>query len=354
MDEIRVFDIYWRFMKTCLLLIVVFAFTACSDKYDIYKSRYTRDTHNNLPDYSDLFYWASHPWKKDPADSIPKPLLNEPRDSVIDVFFLHPTMYTSKRRFKDWNVEINDAYHNAKTDYSTILYQASVFNQHARIFAPRFREAHIKAFFSKDSIIRSKAFIVAYEDIKKAFEYYLKNWNNNRPIIIAAHSQGALHAERLLKDFFEDKPLGQKLVAAYVVGWPVSTKYFISLKMCSDSLETNCLCSWRTFRKGYIPKYLKHNKENSFATNPLNWKTDDSYATRSENKGSVLLKFNKIYKRTTDAQISNGLLWVRRPKFPWSFMYFTHNYHPGDINLFYINIRENVEQRINAYFKKNS
>ena len=92
---------------------------------------------------------------------------------------------------------------------------------------------------------------------------------------------------------------------------------------------------------------------NSFVTNPLNWKADETYAGKSENKGSVLLKFNKIYKKTTDAQIHNGLLWVKKPKFTWSFMYTTRNYHTGDINLFYLNIRENAEQRINAYFKKN-
>ena len=33
--------------------------------------------------------------------------------------------------------DIDDNYINAKTDYSTILYQASVFNQHARVFAPQ-------------------------------------------------------------------------------------------------------------------------------------------------------------------------------------------------------------------------
>jgi hypothetical protein len=97
---------------------------------------------------------------------------------------------------------------------------------------------------------------------------------------------------------------------------------------------------------------MREQTSNSFVTNPLNWRADETYAGKNENKGSVLLKFNKVYKRTTDAQIHNGLLWVKKPKFPWSFMYVTRNYHIGDINLFYINVRENVEQRINAYFKK--
>jgi hypothetical protein len=346
--------LYFLMKQVLFIIIISLTVSSCADRYVAHKPQYTRTTTRTQPDYSDLYYWASHPQKWDPADSIPKPLLNEKRDSVVDVFFLHPTTYTSKRKFKEWNVEIDDAYHNAKTDYSSILYQASVFNQHARIFAPRFREAHIKTFFLKDSILKQKNLELAYQDIKAAFEYYLKNWNHNRPIIIASHSQGSVHAERLLKEFFEDKALKSQLVTAYVLGWPMPKQSFISLKPCIDSTDINCLCSWRTYRKGFTPKYMRDETSNSLATNPLNWKADETYAGKNENKGSVLFKFNKVYTKTTDAQINNGLLWVKKPKFPWSFMYATRNYHIGDINLFYINIRENVEQRINAYFKKQS
>lgn len=336
------------------LLFAILVLTGCADKYSVYKSQYKHANPNRNPDYSDLFYWASHPWKQDPADSIPKPLKNELRDSIVDVFFLHPTVYTSKRKFKEWNVEIDDEYNNAKTDYSTILYQASVFNQHARIFAPRYREAHIKTFFLKDSALIKRNLDLAYTDIKNAFEYYLKNWNHNRPIIIAGHSQGSVLAQRLLKEFFENKPLNTQLVAAYITGWSVAKDYSSSLRMCSDSTETNCLCGWRTFRKGYIPKFLKYENGNSFVTNPLNWKTDNTYANRKANKGSVLFNFNKIYKHTTDGQIQNGVLWVKKPKFPWGFTYFIRTYHIADLNLFYINVRENVEQRINAYLKNHA
>ncbi|MGH2552237.1 MAG: DUF3089 domain-containing protein, partial [Chitinophagaceae bacterium] len=259
---------------------------------------------------------------------------------------------------------IDDDYLNAKTDYTSILFQASVFNRQCRVFAPRYRQAHIVNFFSKDKESASKAFDRAYNDLKTAFEYYLKTWNHERPIIIASHSQGSLLAERLLKEFFENKPLLSKLVVVYVLGWPVLNDYFSNLKMCEDSLETGCLCSWRTFRKGYIPSYMRANKNivaggnaffnnHSFVTNPLNWKTTSEYASKKMNKGSVLTKFNNIYFHTTDAQIGNGLLYVKKPKFPWSFLYFRKNYHIADINLFYLNIRENLQQRIVSYLKKN-
>jgi len=331
-----------------LLLITLFS---CSDKYQAFRSQYQFKSPDGNPDYGNLDYWAAHPWKHDPSDSVPAPLRNEIRDSIADVFFLHPTTYTLKREKKQ-NADIDDDYINAKTDYSTILFQASVFNQQCRVFAPRYRQAHIANFFSKDKEKATKTFELAYEDLKNAFEYYLKNWNKGRPIIIASHSQGSLLAERLLKEFFEGKPLQKQLVVAYVIGWPVPKEYFTSLNMCADSLQTGCLCSWRTFRKGFVPYYLKNENGNSYVTNPLNWTTGNEYASKKMNKGSVLTKFNTIFYQTTDAQISNGLLYVKKPKFPWSFIYFTSNYHIADINLYYLNIRENVKSRIDAFRKK--
>src|SRR6188474_2543106 len=190
------------FLPGFLLLIL---FSSCSDKYLAYKSLYQFKSKDKKPDYSDLNYWAAHPLKWDPSDSVPKPLRKEKIDSLVDVFFLHPTIYTMDLKDSSLNADIDDAYLNAKTDYSSILYQASVFNQHANIYAPRFREAHISAYFTNDTLASINAFATAYADIKTAFEYYLKNYNHGRPIIIASHSQGTTHALRLLKDYFDNK-----------------------------------------------------------------------------------------------------------------------------------------------------
>lgn len=344
-------------MNRFLLFLVSLFFIGCN-KYKPFINNYNFKSNNGKPDYNDLNYWAAHPYKHDPSDSIPKPLRNgsgnyQIQDSTVDVFFLHPTTYTRHRRKvpKNLNADIDDRGLNAKTDYTTILYQASVFNQQGRVFAPRYRQAHISLFFTKNKAKADSAFEIAYQDLKLAFEYYLQHWNNGKPVIIASHSQGSKLGERLLKEFFENTPLQKQLVAAYIVGWSVPKEYFSSLKMCNDSLQTGCICSWRTLRKGFIPHFFPDENGNSFVTNPLSWTTAEGYVSKKFNRGSVLTNFNKIYEHTTDAQIHNGFLWVKKPKFPWSFLYFRRNYHIGDINLFYLNIRENVRQRIVAYFR---
>ena len=331
-----------------LFLLALFLFS-CSDKFLSYKNEYKFKSEGGKPNYADLDYWAAHPWKKDLSDSIPEPLRFETTDSSADVFFLHPTMYTKKLKGKSLNAEIDDPYLNAKTDYSAILYQSSVFNQSCRIFAPRFREAHISQFFTLDTLESGKAFELAYADIRVAFEYYLKNFNHGRPIIIAAHSQGSKHALRLLKDYFEDKPLRNQLVVAYILGWQIPKDQFNTLTMCVDSLETGCICGWRTLREGYLPRYIKNEKGNSFVTNPLSWTIDEQPVSKDLNHGSVLFDFNKIYKGVASTRIKDNVLWISKPKFPHGSLYLSKNYHAGDINLFYINLRENVRTRIQHF-----
>ncbi len=338
------------FSYCCFFVFLLFS---CSRKYHQFVSEYNFKSTNGAPDYADLKYWAAHPFKKDPSDSIPKPLRSLANDTIVDVFFLHPTTYTGKFKQKRYNADIDDAYTNAKTDYSSILYQASAFNGQCRVFAPRYRQAHISMYFHKDTSEARQAFDFAYQDIKTAFEFYLKNLNKGRPIIIASHSQGTTHAKRLLKEFFEGQILMNKLVCAYLPGMSIEKDFFIGLPVCKDSLSTGCFVSWRTYRKGYQdPRFVKKENHAAIVVNPLTWSAETVYAPKILNKGAVLYKFDKIFPETNDAQINGNVLWISKPRFPWGFLYLSRNYHPGDINLFYLNIREDVKRRIGLFWKQ--
>lgn len=336
--------------RSILMLLsgVFYFFLSCSPKYAQYASQYSFENKAHAPDFSNLNYWAAHPDKKDPSDSI-SPSIDKitVRDTAADVFFLHPTTLTS---YSDtsWNADINDPFINAKTDYSPILYQASVFNE-SRVFAPRYRQAHIRAYYSTDSAQNRKAFDLAYEDIKTAFQYYLNNFNHGRPIIISSHSQGSTHAQRLLKDFFENKPLKNQLVVAYILGMYIPATYFHDLKMCTDSTQTGCIAGWRTFKHGYEPDFVLKEKNTGWVTNPLTWQTTDVYASSDLNKGGIISNFEKLHKGISDAQIHDGVLWINKPHMPGSILLRMKNFHVGDINLYYMNIRENLRQRIRNY-----
>jgi hypothetical protein len=334
-----------------VILVSISLFFSCSPKYLSHLSEYHFDSKSDKPDYSKLEYWASSPFKKSLSDSLPKPLQNSfVKDTSADVFFLHPTTFDDMNDAR-WNAAINDDSINAKTDYSTILYQASAFNE-CRIFAPRYRQANLRAYFTKDTADALAAFDLAYQDLKNAFQYYLEHYNNGRPIIIASHSQGSTHAQRLLKEFFDGKPLQNKLVAAYIIGMYVPESEFATLQPCKDSLQTGCFVGWRSFKRGYEPVFVKEEKRKCYVTNPLTWTSTSEYAPMEMNLGAVVTNFKKITPHAADAQIHGNTLWLHRPHFPGSFLLRTKNYHIGDINLYYMNVRENVHARIAAYMKK--
>ncbi|MDQ6756214.1 MAG: DUF3089 domain-containing protein [Bacteroidota bacterium] len=337
---------------TCFLLSFLLILCSCSQKHFVAQTFYQFKGVKADVDYSDLNYWAAHPWKKNNADTIPLSLQNIKRDSLADVFFIYPTTYTDTSMPMGWNAYIDDETLNQKTDNTTILYQASVFNNHCRIFSPRYRQANIKAFYTTEKSLAAKAFDVAYADIKRAFEYYLQNYNHDRPIIIASHSQGTLHAGRLLKEFFEGKELSKKLVCAYIIGLPVFETYFKELKPCEDSIQTGCFVSWRTFKEGYVPEFVKNEKQKAYVTNPLTWTQDETFAPAKLNKGGILKNFNKIIPGLVHAQIHGNILWVSKPKFFGNVFLTAKNYHIADYNLFYMNIRENAATRINSYLHK--
>lgn len=354
-DFCRNLPIMTRFSVFFILFLAILGLSACSDRYKPFRSLYTFKSETGVPDYSNLDYWAAHPSKKDPADSVPAPLRMENRDTLVDVFFIHPTTFTKKEDFSQANASIDDAAINAKTDYSTILLQASTFNQYGRVYAPRYRQAHIGNFYSADSASASRALALAYQDVRTAFLYYLEHYNNGRPIVLASHSQGALHTIWLLKEFFDNKPLQQQLVVAYAVGWPLKKNTLTTIPICIQPSQTGCVCSWRTFKEGYLTPGVKKENERGDAvlvTNPISWTTDTNFVSRRNNKGAILTRFNKIFPTPADAQVNSGVLFTKKPQFPWSFLYKTSNYHIGDINLYYLNVRENVASRIQHFQKQ--
>lgn len=323
---------------------------SCSFKNYAAGTNYSFKSVKGKPDYSNLDFWAAHPWKKDPSDFVPRQLIASPNDSLADVFFIYPTTYLDPKLPLGWNAPVDNESINKKTDNTTILYQASVFNAHCRIFSPRYRQANLQAFYTADTSAGEEAFRIAYDDIKTAFEYYLKYYNHGRPIIIASHSQGTKHAGQLLKDFFEHMELKKLLVCAYIVGLPVFPDYFTDLSPCRDSVSTGCFVSWRTFRRNSDPSFVKKEIKKALVINPLTWTPVETFAPASLNHGGILKNFNKIVPGIVSAEVHGNILWASRPKFFGNIFLTAKNYHIADYNLFYVNIRENVNRRIISFF----
>jgi len=266
-----------------------------------------------------------------------------------DIFYVYPTLNISKEDLR-WNAPIADLEQQYKVLNKVVLLQASAFITSGKLYVPYYRQAHLRSYSMLEKGGK-KALLLAYSDVKKAFEMYLKKYNNGRPIIIASHSQGSTHTKFLLRDFFDDKPLQQKLIAAYVVGTVMKPNLFKTIKPMIKPNEIGGILGWNTFKKGSYPK-KKDKFKGSVTSNPVTW--DTTKTTELYQHKGFLYSNKKIYKRALKVEITDGLVWSTNPIFPMRlFMSFMKNYHVGDINLFWQDIRENAELRTRTWLEKN-
>jgi hypothetical protein len=254
------------------VLFIIVSLSGCNKGNYQLKSHFSEKLIPTQPDYSKTENWAALPTKNDPADKVPikSNLKDGQAMAKVDVFFLHPTIFTKQPKNQyEWNADVNDAEMNNLVDNSTILNQASAFNGSGKIYAPRYRQSHYHVFVTADKEDKKKSLDLAYTDIKAAFEFYLKNYNQGRPIVIASHSQGTVHATRLIKEYFDGKPLQKQLVAAYIIGIAIQPNVFENIIPCKSGDETGCFVSWNTYGKDFYPKSHKSGLNTSSTTNPL-------------------------------------------------------------------------------------
>lgn len=301
-----------------------------------------------VPDYSQESSWIALPWKHNATDTVPlgSGLKDEQATAKVDVFFIYPTLDFSS---DGWNADINNQQLNAKIDKTTMRQQASVFNGSCRIFSPRYRQATLYSFMDKTGS-GAKALNLAYSDIRRAFIYYMAHYNKGRPIIIAGHSQGGLMAYRLLKEFFDTTVLRQKLVAAYPIGTEINKDSLKNLKVGDSAAQTGCYVTWNTVRWRGIQGERMREHFKGVCVNPLSWREDSIYIEPKYNLGGISYSFKGIIPNVVGAACRQGALWISSPG--GAFHSLGGSYHIYDYALFYMNIRQNVAQRVQAYLNE--
>lgn len=303
------------------------------------------------PDYTNLAHWAALPEREDNADVTPAGITDNQAFAAADVFFIHPTTYYSN---EGWNQPLGNATANGITDNAVMRGQASVFNGCCRIYAPRYRQATLFAFFDLQGE-GQPAIDLAYTDVERAFDYYLDHFNDGRPFILAGHSQGGLHLDTLLDRRIHATPLAARVIAAYPVGYYLDDSN--GIPVCTSPSQTGCQVTWNSL----APEAQAFSQSaNDICVNPLNWRTDGSHADFAENLGAVAwggfsddvpTRPGEPIPGVADARCDGSRLIVteiRSPDFPS--MFGEGNYHIYDYSLFYMNIRENAELRTRSYF----
>jgi len=301
------------------------------------------------PDYSNPQNWAALPGREDNADFTPEGVSDGQAEAAVDVFFVHPTTFLSST---GWNAPMGDEASGKWVDDAVMRGQASVFNGSARVYAPRYRQAQIYAFFALEDG-GNEALELAYTDIEAAFEHYLAEYNNGRPFIVAGHSQGALLVRWLLERRISGTPLRERMVAAYPVGYPMAiaelAKSIPDIPVCEAATRTGCLATWNSIGDGYRPFQPT---QGLVCVNPLTWTADDAYGAFEDNKGALSVAAKTLIPGAADGRCENGMLYVSQIR---TRVYDNlpnmgkGNHHLIDYALYWSNIRTNVAERVAAF-----
>ena len=282
------------------------------------------------------------------------------------VFFIHPTSYIEPGGH--WNATATEG---GQTGFRTDLFvrsQASAFNEAGEIWAPRYRQASFGAFLT-DKADSQAALDLAYRDVMTAFDAFLAQVGPDRPLILAGHSQGALHLERLLRERVAGTALARRVVAAYVVGWPISTTTDLprlGLPACTAAAQTGCILSWASFAEPADPSLILDNYDKTtgftgaprrgtpiLCTNPLTGGAAAA-AAASANGGTLVPSADLLTATVAVGAVparceGRGFLLIGEPPSVGNYVLPGNNYHVYDYALFWANIRADAGRRMAAW-----
>jgi hypothetical protein len=287
------------------------------------------------------------------------------------VFFVHPTSYYSR---SSWNAPLSDR----DSDHRANLFvqgMASAFADAGEIWAPRYRQATLGAFLATDRVTAGKAIDSAYRDVEEAFDAFLAAQPKDKPIILAGHSQGALHLTTLLRTRIAGTPLARRIVAAYIIGWPVSLDTDLAalgLPACQTPDQKGCIVGWASFAEPADPAMVTDAYDGTIGfdgrprantrmlcTNPLTG-IPDTAAPPEANIGTLKptagfksgsLIAGRIGARCDDTR---GFLMIGDADVAQNYVVAGYvlpgnNYHVYDITLFWANVRADALRRLAAY-----
>ena len=293
------------------------------------------------PDYSDAANWAY--------------LETENTDKTADVFFICPSVYGGSD--DACNMSLSDA--DTKESFvGAINMEKGIYDADSRFFAPYYRQIGLNVYDMPETD-REPYLETAYADVRDAFLYYMDNYNEGRPIVLAGFSQGADMCLRLMKDLFDDEALTDQLVACYAIGWRITEEdvaEYPQLKMAAGESDTGVIVSFNSEAEDITDSLVIPEGTKTFAINPLNWKTDSTPADKSLNLGACFTDYSgeitSEIPELTGAYIDETRGALKVPDvspedYPAGLSIFTDGvYHLYDYQFFYRNLQDNVQTRI--------
>ena len=317
--------------------------------------------------YGQASLWIARPDIADnPALWVPPGVQRTTAPPRASVFFVHPTSFTERGA---WNAPVQ---HGESQNLAALFVrsQASAFNGIGQIWAPKYRQATFGAFLTNEGDAR-RALDFAYRDVAAAWEQFLREAPADRPIILAAHSQGSMHLMRLLQERIRSTPEAARVAAVYLVGWPVSLSAdlpALPFPACQTAGQARCIVSWMSYAEPADSSQLldvwdetngprgARSGTDMLCTNPLTGARGGS-AGADRNLGTLVPNAQMTEAAMRPHAVAarcgpRGILLIGETEtLPAMGPYALpgNNYHVYDYALFWANVRADAERRLAAF-----
>jgi hypothetical protein len=172
----------------------------------------------------------------------------------IDCFYVYPTVSTDPGQNSDMSIDA--------AEQNVIRQQFARFGSQCRQFAPMYRQVTL-AGLRTAMAAGGRATLdggVAYDDVLEAWNYYLKNENNGRGVVLVSHSQGSYVLIRLIAEQIDGTPVQSRLISAILMGTTLPVPKgkdvggaFKSIPLCHAADQTGCAIVFASFRSTIPP-----------------------------------------------------------------------------------------------------
>jgi Protein of unknown function (DUF3089) len=219
-----------------------------------------------LNDYADGKTWLCRPGRQDAcaidhtttvvaADGkLSKETWTADPNAPIDCFYVYPTISTDPTPNSDMNAD--------PAELNVIKQQFARFASKCKPYAPLYRQitlVGLRRMLAPGAAVTLDQGL-QYDDVKDAWNYYLKNDNQGRGVVLVAHSQGSFILNRLIHDEIDGKPIQSKLVSAILLGTTLAVPKgkdvggsFQHVPLCHAATQTGCVITFASFRSTVPP-----------------------------------------------------------------------------------------------------
>jgi len=270
---------------------------------------------------------------------------------ATDVFYIVSTniMHSYKPDGSESFIAVLDNEEKATLATEINYIHDSMFPEKVNYYAPYYHQVTMAALANKDLTEKDLAELSAKaaKEVLDAFNYYMDNFNQGRPFIIAGYSQGAIQVRNIVAQMPKEQI--SRMIVAYMMGYGIKKEQManINFRMAAGATDTGVTVSFTSLANIEAKYGLLNNTD--ACINPVNWQTDSTPAEFEFDGETLTAHVNEEHH----VVIVDGFHYEKHKTQEWSVNPWSKdNYHNFEIYFYAPSIRQNALDRIDAMINK--